>query len=241
MDGAPTRPRWGWLGIILLFCAVVSLWVLTPWIVGIFGESPAEMGQLGDLFGSINALFSGLAFAGVVVAILLQRQELSLQRQELTLTRQELERSASAQEKSHNALQATMHAQTFKVALDFLDSGHSLDAKRFINQERGRMTHDPPVLWTVHTLESAETVVRSYESVGALIARQLIPADYLTSTRSVSIVDYWEFLKPFVFHIRQSRGDIYFGRDFEMLAGLAADYLKKERTESERALQRDGL
>jgi hypothetical protein len=36
------------------------------------------------MFGAVNALFSGLAFAGVVYAIFLQRIDLALQRKELT-------------------------------------------------------------------------------------------------------------------------------------------------------------
>lgn len=40
-------------------------------------------GSFGDSFGSLNALFSGLAFAGLVVTLLLQRKELALQRVDL--------------------------------------------------------------------------------------------------------------------------------------------------------------
>jgi len=39
----------------------------------------------GDMFGAVNTLFSGLAFAGLIYAILLQRSELELQRKELEL------------------------------------------------------------------------------------------------------------------------------------------------------------
>ena len=62
------------------------------------------------MFGSVNALFSGLAFVGVVVAILLQRQELIAQRAELELTRTEVRG-----QKEQLALQAkTMQAQQFE-------------------------------------------------------------------------------------------------------------------------------
>lgn len=57
----------------------------------------ATRGQFGDIFGGINALFTGLAFAGVIYTVLLQRRELGLQRDELRLTRDELARSATAQ------------------------------------------------------------------------------------------------------------------------------------------------
>jgi len=52
------------------------------------------------MFGIVNALFSGLALAGVAYAILLQRRELSLQREELSMTREELRRTADAQQAS---------------------------------------------------------------------------------------------------------------------------------------------
>lgn len=60
-------------------------------------ESWEQRGAFGDMFGAVNALFSGLAFAGVIYAILLQTKELELQREELKLTREELTKSASAQ------------------------------------------------------------------------------------------------------------------------------------------------
>lgn len=49
-----------------------------------------KQGVFGDMFGASNALFTGLSFTGVIIAILLQRQELKLQRKELELTRQEM-------------------------------------------------------------------------------------------------------------------------------------------------------
>jgi hypothetical protein len=42
------------------------------------------------MFGGVNALFSGLAFVGVIYAILIQRQELKIQGRELVDTRLEL-------------------------------------------------------------------------------------------------------------------------------------------------------
>ena len=50
------------------------------------------------MFGAVNALFSGLALAGIVYTIHLQREDLSLQREELRLTRDEMIRSANSQE-----------------------------------------------------------------------------------------------------------------------------------------------
>ena len=60
-----------------------------------------KAGVFGDSFGVLTALFSGLAFAGIVFTILLQREELQLQRQELRLTREELTRQHSTLKKQN--------------------------------------------------------------------------------------------------------------------------------------------
>jgi hypothetical protein len=46
-----------------------------------------ERGTFGDMFGALNALFSGLAFLGVILAIVLQYEELKEQRQEIRQSR----------------------------------------------------------------------------------------------------------------------------------------------------------
>ena len=69
---------------------VIILW-LVAWIVALlYKDTWTERGQLGDMFGAVNALFSGLAFAGIIYTILLQRVELKAQRKELRLNMEEL-------------------------------------------------------------------------------------------------------------------------------------------------------
>lgn len=68
----------------------------------------------GNILGPVNALFSGLAFSGIIITILFQSKELSLQRQELIITREELKRSANAQENSEKAL--NRQAENLKIS-----------------------------------------------------------------------------------------------------------------------------
>jgi hypothetical protein len=51
---------------------------------------PVQGVNLGDAYEGLAALFSGLAFIGVIYALAYQRAELRLQREELTLTREEM-------------------------------------------------------------------------------------------------------------------------------------------------------
>ncbi|NQT78012.1 MAG: hypothetical protein HQ565_09880 [Bacteroidetes bacterium] len=89
---------------------IVGLWLGTHfWLVG-----KIDRGTYGDMFGSVNALFSGLAFAGIIITILLQSKELALQRDELTETRDVLIRTAKAQEDSEKAM--IRQAENLKIS-----------------------------------------------------------------------------------------------------------------------------
>jgi uncharacterized membrane protein len=99
--------------VLWVIVALFVLFVMYFLITSFFYPDMMNRGQFGDMFGGLNALFSGLAFAGVVYAIFLQRRDLELQREELKLTREELKRTAEAQEKSERAL--SKQAASLKV------------------------------------------------------------------------------------------------------------------------------
>jgi len=79
------KSRWAFLWMLL----VLVLWGCT-FLLFCFVSTGEKRGQFGDMFGAVNALFSGLAFFGVIWAIVLQKRELELQRSELAMTRDEL-------------------------------------------------------------------------------------------------------------------------------------------------------
>ena len=94
---------------VLLGCVVLAQ-IIFGFAIYFWHAQWTERGQFGDMFGAVNTLFSGMAFAGVIYTIYLQRHELELQRYELKLTRTELNRSATAQEKSEQALSEQVKA-----------------------------------------------------------------------------------------------------------------------------------
>ncbi len=85
---------WGILAVGLfagIFGACWWWWVHGP---GYFldengAPDSGAAGAAGDMFGGLTALFSGLAFAGLLITLFMQRSELKLQRQELGLSRGE--------------------------------------------------------------------------------------------------------------------------------------------------------
>lgn len=75
-------------GAIALVAFYAGIILYFTWPVTEF--SVAQSGVFGDSFGLLTSLFSGLAFSGLIVTILLQREDLNLQRQELSETRKEM-------------------------------------------------------------------------------------------------------------------------------------------------------
>ena len=72
--------------IIGIGTVIVAL-VVAVWFWYWHATSQNITGEFGDRFGPLTALFSGLAFVGVIITVLLQSQELKLQRKELRETR----------------------------------------------------------------------------------------------------------------------------------------------------------
>ena len=118
MDSADESGGLGKGVIAAVAIGVLFLWALCWGLtIAILGKLTGP-GQFGDMFGSVNALFSGLALGGIVLTLLLQRQELALQRKELALTRDQLTRTAKAQEASEVALsrQAAANERAARIA-----------------------------------------------------------------------------------------------------------------------------
>lgn len=77
------------VGLYVLLGIVIIVWIASLFGLNQLISDPARKGQFGDSFGAINSLFSGLALAGIIYTIYLQKKELSLQRKELSDTREE--------------------------------------------------------------------------------------------------------------------------------------------------------
>ena len=92
-----------------------ALCTLVFWALSFFllFMNSTDRGTFGDMFGAVNALFSGLAFAGLIVTLIMQHEELGLQREELAQTNKEL----AAQREEFAAQTKTMKIQRFENTL----------------------------------------------------------------------------------------------------------------------------
>ena len=86
------------IGVLTLSFVLITFFVYAGfllWIIWPISEySLNNAGVFGDSFGPLTALFSGLAFSGMIITILLQQKELRLQRGDIARTAEAQERSA---------------------------------------------------------------------------------------------------------------------------------------------------
>ncbi|CAL9598845.1 DUF6082 family protein [Streptomyces sp. enrichment culture] len=109
------------LGVALVGAAsvVISGWLLTGVEEANGGRrEAAERSAVGDYFGGISAVFSGLALLLLVFTLLFQQRELRLQREELRLQRQELIFSRQELRRSARADLRALHVQLTEMAMD---------------------------------------------------------------------------------------------------------------------------
>lgn len=110
----------GFVILLVVFLGLFVLYGLLAWLA--FERDWSKSGVFGDTFGGLNAIFSGTALVGVIVSILLQREELRLQGEELRMTRGELRRTAEAQEKAERALQEQAEAMRLTARLNSINT-----------------------------------------------------------------------------------------------------------------------
>lgn len=103
------------LFVFLLFFASLGF-VCTHW------SCWTIRGTFGDSFGALNALFSGLAFAGLIVTLIMQKDELSMQREELDEAKQELRQQSIEFKKQNKTLNLQRFENTFFNMLDLQET-----------------------------------------------------------------------------------------------------------------------
>lgn len=90
--------------LIILIMLVIAVWAISGVLIIKFLTTWTDRGTFGDLFGAVNALFSGLAFAVLIYTIVLHRDEMKENRKEILLNKKNLERNAELQLKAHEVL-----------------------------------------------------------------------------------------------------------------------------------------
>jgi uncharacterized membrane protein len=151
--------------LIWLMVIIFVVWLVYASFLYLLSDKWDHRGAFGDMFGAINALFSGLAFAGIIFAIFMQkdelkiqinvlemqRKELELQRKELELARIEFKRTASAQEASQKEL--SKQAENLRKTAQI----NAINTLIGIKQEKLKKPYSEPVkIQIITNIESLE-------------------------------------------------------------------------------------
>lgn len=106
----------GWVALVFLIPFVAC--VVYAYLLPQFISDPSSRGVYGDMFGAVNTLFSGLAFAGIIYTIYQQGTELRLQRKELKMQREEVAKTNKALEEQIKTAEIQRFENTFFNMID---------------------------------------------------------------------------------------------------------------------------
>lgn len=110
--------------IFLAFCVGVSFFSvgITALLAVVLGKGlQSKMGSLGQIFESVNAVFSGLGFIALVITFRLQYDELRLQRQELESQRQAMDKTQVQLRRSAKADIRACHVELMRFSMEDAD------------------------------------------------------------------------------------------------------------------------
>lgn len=224
--------------VILILIVVVALWMISPYAVyqlvhaqedKVWTDALSRMGVTGDTFGAINALFSGLAFAGVIWALLLQTQELSAQRQSDAETQRRLYEASKLQAATVDAMREITHAHSYKTAVELLQSEKVRAARRHVFTE---LAHRPFAGWSEHDYSQAELVCATYDTVGIMTKRGALPIEYISDNWGPSLRNSWPHLASLVAKRRTDWADDEYWDDYVRLVACAFDLKQQDKPTS---------
>ncbi|MGP0583687.1 hypothetical protein [Paenibacillus timonensis] len=129
--------------LVLIFSGVFLLWAVSAVLIGLFVDVNYR-GIAGDMFGAVNALFSGLAFAGLIYTIAIQRkelqeqqkaikmqtEELSLQRRAIEIQNEELRMQREETARSADQLESQKNLMSLQIAMTTVNEMLKLKNKR---------------------------------------------------------------------------------------------------------------
>jgi hypothetical protein len=145
---------------------ILALWVLLGLIPFFLASQP---GAFGGAFGAVNALFSGLALAGVVLAIILQTRELRSLRQQLDRQQARIDESRAASDQTARAQRDL--AEALGDQADSLLLASYLEAVAAVLDSPAKARQQKSV-----ELEDLDAVIRALQPrVDAIVGRKVEP------------------------------------------------------------------
>jgi hypothetical protein len=243
-----------WQVILVVFLIAVGVWLVigflpwwfehgAPWTLSL-GLPPGTSGTFGDSFGFVNSLFSGLALAGLVIAIHLQRLELAEQRKQLIMQEWSQVRSAVEQrelEKNTLAQSRLQFNSVLLIALQGVQDFASVESDVAVEGEATRAKFLREMVSSIRFAVIAKSLSESsVDEYGNFLSKEMNSWMDL-----IQIVHYCDnILLSINALITQNTNDfrIFKAKEFKDINpkqySLFVDMLVKQRDEFERALSR---
>ena len=125
---SPPRKRW----VIFAFILVLCFWVANYF----YGSSLSneDRGTFGDMFGAVNSIFSGMAFVGVIYAIIMQRYEIAIARKDIAYTKKILDsQNVQLKQQNREAKKQIFESTFFELLRLFTDLTIQIELQRTEN------------------------------------------------------------------------------------------------------------
>jgi hypothetical protein len=182
-----------YVGLLVLFIVVIIIQILLGFGIYVYIEGWGNRGTFGDMFGAVNTLFSGLAFAGVIYAIILQGRELELQREELRASRKEYQFS--------NKL------KKMEILNDFYERYES-DYYRIIRRDSAKLILNqselPPNNSSI--TKPIDDLLNFFQELGILLKHDILDAKFVSNRFASEARCLFFMLKPYIDSVRKSEG-----------------------------------
>lgn len=162
-------------------------------------------GLFGDSFGAVNALVSALAFAGMIVAFILQRYELRLQRKELRDSRGEMRRQTLQFKIQNDNLELQRFENTFFHMLELHKQNlQEIDVQGIKGREVFNKLLDQ-LSKIYYAVEQSTNEIKEKSLVGIL-----------GSVWPHETINYWSEKRIKDFNIKYAYGLFFYGSDFHI-------------------------
>lgn len=210
------------LSVSLLILTVIVIWFLFPWVLNyltnyfewnIRAKDDPNLGTFGDTFGALNTLFSGLAFATLIITLFLQRKELQEQRKELAAQRDEITKANEIAESQRNITkqQSELLAQQsfYSLLFKLLDEKNNKINLFYINDSVKQKTYKNQECFTFYS----KIILRSVDALTMHDTNEMSPPEIREA--------YIDFIKTF-YRVASDRSDNLFEATlyFELIVNI---------------------
>ncbi len=119
-ENDPVEPGKKWLIIVAIMMLLAWLANL-GWGIWAMDNDRTKGGEWGDIFGAVNALFSGAAFLMIFRGYEMQRYEVKLAKRELEESKQQTKDQKASLDKQNEATEQQMFEITFFKLMEQID------------------------------------------------------------------------------------------------------------------------